>query len=338
MYDTDWEKLILVRKVNFWPNTERFGYFWANFYTMGTHTGEIIALGTAVCWTATGLAFQQATRRVGSLSVNIIRLFIALFLYMLVSYFVRNGMYLPFDAPSHAWIWLTISGLVGFVFGDYFLFKSYEFISARISMLVMALSPPFAAVISYFALGETMGVSSLLAMLVTLFGIVVVVTEKRKMDLEQEGKSKRLQLSFPAKGLFFALLGTIGQALGLVLSKYGMKDYDVFASTHIRVIAGSIGYVFLITFVKRWPRVKSAVSDGKALRYMTIGAIFGPFIGVYLSLLSVLYTSVGIASTIMSIIPVLIIPPAILLYHEKVTLKEVIGAVITVIGVALFFI
>src|SRR3989339_2024434 len=179
MYDTDWEKLILVRKVNFWPNTERFGYFWANFYTMGTHTGEIIALGTAVCWTATGLAFQQATRRVGSLSVNIIRLFIALFLYMLVSYFVRNGMYLPFDAPSHAWIWLTISGLVGFVFGDYFLFKSYELISARISMLIMSLSAPIAAYLGWFILGETMNLISLIAMFITILGIMMVITEKK---------------------------------------------------------------------------------------------------------------------------------------------------------------
>ncbi len=305
---------------------------------MGNHIGEIVSLATAVCWTVTGLAFQQATRRVGSLSVNIIRLFIALLLYMGVSFFIRKGMYLPFDAPNHAWIWLSLSGLVGFVFGDYFLFKSYEYISVRISMLVMALSPPFAAIISYFALGEKLNFTSILAMLVTLSGIVLVVTERNKTTNEETGKNKKLQFSFPVKGLFFALLGTIGQALGLVLSKYGMRDYDVFASTHIRVIAGSIGYVFLITFVKRWPKVKAAVGDGKAMRYMVLGAIFGPFIGVYLSLLSVHYTSVGIASTIMAIIPVLIIPPAILIYHEKVTLKEMVGAIITVIGVALFFI
>lgn len=307
-------------------------------FSMGNHVGEIVSLATAVCWTVTGLAFQQATRRVGSLSVNIIRLFIALVLYMLVSFFVRNGMYLPFDAPTHAWIWLTVSGLVGFVFGDYFLFKSYEYISVRISMLVMALSPPFAAIIGYFALGEKLSFTALLAMLVTLSGIVLVVTERNKTSVEEPGKGKKIRFSFPVKGLLFALLGTIGQASGLVLSKYGMNDYDVFAATHIRVIAGSVGYVFLITFVKRWPRVKAAASDGKAMRYMVLGAIFGPFIGVYLSLLSVHYTSVGIASTIMAIIPVLIIPPAIFLYHEKVTMKEIVGAVITVTGVALFFI
>jgi drug/metabolite transporter (DMT)-like permease len=301
------------------------------------HLGEFIALGTAICWTVTGLAFQQATRRAGSLAVNILRLLMALILYMGVSFFVR-GMVLPLDASAHVWIWMSISGLVGFVFGDYFLFKSYEFISARISMLVMALSPPFAAVISYFALGETMTLKSLFAMMVTLSGIVLVVTEKKKLEDAEEGKKPGLQFSFPIKGLVFALLGTIGQATGLVLSKYGMEGYNVFGATQIRVIAGSIGFIFLITFVKRWSRVKSATRDAKTMRYMILGAIFGPFIGVYLSLLSVKYTSVGIASTIMSIIPVLIIPPAIWFYKERVTFKEIIGAIITVGGVVLFFI
>jgi drug/metabolite transporter (DMT)-like permease len=117
-----------------------------------------------------------------------------------------------------------------------------------------------------------------------------------------------------------------------------MGDYNVFAATQIRVIAGSIGFAILITLIKRWPRVKAAVSDKKAMGYMTIGAFFGPFIGVYFSLLSVKYTSVGIASTIMSIMPVLIIVPAVIIYKEKVTIKEIVGSVVTVLGVALFFV
>lgn len=302
-----------------------------------SHLGEVIALGTAVCWTATGLAFQQATRRAGSLSVNLIRLLMAFVIYAVVSYFIR-GRFFPTDASQFNWIWLSISGLVGFVFGDYFLFKSYEYISARISMLVMSLSPPFAAFISWLTMGETMNLQSLLAMAITLGGIVIVVTEKKKLDEATAGKKKGLQFSFSPKGLVFALLGTIGQATGLVLSKYGMKDYNVFAATQIRVIVGSVGFVILITLINRWPKVMSAAKDLKAIRFMAIGAVFGPFIGVYLSLLAVKHTSVGIASTIMAIIPVLIIPPAVLLYKERVTLKEIVGAFVTVGGVALFFI
>jgi len=138
--------------------------------------------------------------------------------------------------------------------------------------------------------------------------------------------------------MLFAFFGSLGQALGLVLSKYGMQDYNVFAATQIRIIASSIGFVILISLIKRWPKVKQTVKDSISIKFILIGSIFGPFLGVYTSLLSVKYTSVGIASTIMAIIPVLIIPPAILIYKEKVTLKEVIGAFIALSGIALFFI
>jgi drug/metabolite transporter (DMT)-like permease len=303
-----------------------------------SHLGELFALLTAIFWTTTSLSFQQATRRAGSLSVNVLRLIIAFFIFGIISYFL-GGLFLPFDAGTHQWIWMSVSGLIGFVFGDYFLFKSYELISARISMLIMSLSAPMAAFISWFLLGETMNFISLIAMFITIFGIMMVITEKKKLDDEKaEIKNKKIQFSFSPKGMLFAFFGSIGQALGLVLSKYGMQDYNVFAATQIRIITGCIGFIILISLIKRWPKVKQAVSDKISMKFIVIGSIFGPFLGVYVSLLAVKYTTVGIASTIMAIIPVLIIPPAILLYKEKVTLKEVIGAFIALGGIVLFFI
>lgn len=303
-----------------------------------SHLGEFIALLTAVFWTITSLSFQQATRRVGSIPVNIIRLIVAMIIYMVISFFSR-GMILPFDANLHQWIWMSISGIVGFVFGDYFLLKSYEFISARITMLIMSLSAPMASFISWLVLGEIMNTLSLFAMFVTIFGITLVITEKKITTEENLGKkSRKLQFSFAPKGLIFAFLGTIGQASGLVLSKYGMRDYNVFAATQIRIIAGTAGFVVLVTGINRWSKVKKAVIDIKAMKYIMLGSIFGPFLGVYASLLAIKYTTIGIASTIMAIIPVLIIPPAILLYKEKVTPKEIVGALIALGGIVLFFI
>jgi drug/metabolite transporter (DMT)-like permease len=303
-----------------------------------SHLGEFIALLTAVFWTITSLSFQQATRRVGSIPVNIIRLMIAMVIYAVISAFTR-GMFLPFDAGAHQWIWMSVSGLVVFVFGYYFLLKSYEFISARITMLIMSLSAPMASFISWLVLGETMNALSLFAMFITIFGITLVITEKKIPTEEDLGKkSRKLQFSFSPKGLIFAFLGTIGQASGLVLSKYGMRDYNVFAATQIRIIAGAFGFVILVTTINRWSKVKNAVTDAKSMKFIMLGSIFGPFLGVYASLLAIKYTTIGIASTIMAIIPVLIIPPAILLYKEKVTLKEVIGALIALSGVVLFFI
>jgi drug/metabolite transporter (DMT)-like permease len=116
-----------------------------------------------------------------------------------------------------------------------------------------------------------------------------------------------------------------------------MQGYDPFASAQIRVMAGIAGFAILFTFIGSWKNVRNAFRDPKALVQLSTGAFFGPFLGVSFSLVSIQHTSTGIASTIMAIVPILIIPPSVLLFREKVTAKEIIGAFLAVGGVALFF-
>ena len=200
-----------------------------------SHYGELAGLLTAVFWTVSALAFERATIRVGTFSVNLIRLVIGFIFLCILAYFNR-GIIFPFDADLHAWIWLFLSGIVGFVIGDLFLFASYPIITSRIAMLVMTLAPPMAALLGWLVLGETMGLLSLLGMILVLAGIALAIWSKPNGD-------KKLKLNFPLKGLFYAFMGTVGQASGLVLSKLGMKDYNPFAATQIRIIAGTIGFV-----------------------------------------------------------------------------------------------
>jgi drug/metabolite transporter (DMT)-like permease len=168
-----------------------------------------------------------------------------------------------------------------------------------------------------------------------LSGIALVILNRKS---NEEGKKKKISLNYSYKGILYALGGALGQAIGIVLSKYGMGDYDAIAATHIRVIVGAVSFGIIVSLGKNWYRISLAYSNKSTVKAILIGAFFGPFLGVYFSLLAVKYTTSGIASTIMAIVPVLIIPPAIFIFKEKVTLKEWIGAVITVIGVILFFV
>ncbi|HOY51528.1 MAG TPA: DMT family transporter, partial [Prolixibacteraceae bacterium] len=120
-------------------------------------------------------------------------------------------------------------------------------------------------------------------------------------------------------------------------SKKGMGSYDAFASSQIRVITGMAGFLLIILAMRRWPRVVRAVKNKPAMGFISLGSLFGPFLGVSFSLLAVQHTRAGIAATIMAIVPVLIIPPAVLIFRERVNWKEITGAVITVAGVMLFF-
>jgi drug/metabolite transporter (DMT)-like permease len=301
---------------------------------MEQYYGELAALLTAVFWTVTALAFESASRKVGSLSVNLLRLATA-FVFLSVFAWISRGKAFPVDAGMHQWVWLSLSGLVGFVLGDLFLFQSYVVIGSRISMLIMSLAPPMAAIIGWLTMGETLTLKQAIAMAVVLAGIVLVVLERQSAN--ENGNGKRVRFSYPVGGILLAFGGALGQAGGLVLSKYGMAGYDVIPSVQIRVITGIVGFTLFFALSNKWKNLSDALRNGKAMKRLLIGAFFGPFLGVSFSLLAVKYTSTGVASALMSIVPVLIIAPAVVVFKEKITVKELAGAVITVVGVALFF-
>ena len=302
---------------------------------MQNHFGEIAGVLTAVFWTVTSLAFESAGKKVGSLSVNLIRLIIAFFFIGFYSWAVR-GFFFPTDATLYQWEWLALSGLVGFVIGDLLLFQALVVVGARISMLMMALAPPFAAFIGWLVLGEVLSPTNLLGMTITLSGIVIVILKRERSEVNGV-ISRKIKSNYSVQGVLLALGGAMGQGAGLVLSKKGMGDYDAFSASQIRVLTGIVGFIFVLTFMNRWPRFAAAIKNIPAMKRITLGAFFGPFLGVSFSLLAVQHTQAGIAATLMSITPVLIIAPAVFLFKEKINWKEILGAVITVIGIAFFF-
>jgi len=294
-----------------------------------SHAGELAALATACCWTVSALAFQNAGRRVGSLPVNLIRLVMAVFLLGAFTWATR-GMPLPMDAPPHVWVWLGLSGLVGFTIGDLCLFRAFVLVGARISMLLMTLVPLFTTIFGFLVMHEVLTPMELAGMALTITGVSSVVLERRR---DASGRIERL----PLAGVLLGLGGAIGQALGLVLAKYGMGSYNAFASTQIRVLVGIVGFAIVFTATGRWPRVRTALSDRKAMTSTGIGAFFGPFIGVSLSLLAVQYTEAGVAATLMALVPVLIIPVSVIFYREHVAWPAAVGAAVAVCGSALLF-
>ncbi len=308
-----------------------------------THAGELSALMAAIFWTFTALAFESAGKKIGSLTVNLIRLFMAFILLGIFTWFAR-GEFFPAGATAHNWIWLSLSGFVGFVLGDLFLFRAYVVVGARISMLIMSLAPPIAATVGWLIMGETMSPRSLAGMVVTIAGIAMVILTRQGADMpdlpgNQPSGNRRngIRFTYPVAGILLAFGGAAGQATGLVLSKYGMEGYDAFAATQIRVITGFFGFTVIYTLLRRWYRLMPALRNRPAMARVGIGAFFGPFLGVSFSLLAVKYTSSGIAATIMSIVPVLIIPFSVFMFREKITPREVLGAFVAIGGVALFF-
>ena len=305
--------------------------------------GEIISLVVAVSWTVTALFAEVGSKRLGSLQMNVIRMVLSL-LMLGTTLWWFTGSPVPLYADGKAWFWLSLSGFVGYLLGDYCLFNSYIWIGSRFGQLFMTLAPPTAALFGWMLLGETLAWNALLGMLVTLTGIGISVLNK--------GTSNKLSLKLPLKGVLFGIGAGVGQGVGLVLSKVGMTHYEMsipageemvadlmpFASTFIRAVTGAIGFLIVMGMQKQFHTLVTCVRDGKGMNAAVWATITGPFIGVSLSLMAVQYTEAGIASTLMALTPVFIIWPAHFFFGQKVTFKEVVGACISVIGVSLFFI
>ena len=310
------------------------------------YIGETIALGVACSWTITALFAEIGSKRIGSLQLNVVRMLLSLLMLGGTLWFVTGAPF-PLYASGKAWLWLSLSGFVGYILGDYCLFNSYIIIGSRFGQLFMTLAPPTAAIAGWIILGEKMQLQGVLGMLVTLTGIGISVLNKGGA----EGKGK-LSLKLPLKGVLLGIGAGIGQGVGLVLSKVGMNFYEAaipageeaisnmlpFASTFIRAVTGAVGFLGVMILQKKLGTLVTAAKDKKGMNAAFWATFTGPFIGVSLSLMAVRYTEAGIASTLMALTPVFILWPAHLIFGQKVTFKEVIGAIISVAGVSLFFI
>ncbi len=297
---------------------------------IGTSTGEIAALGTACCWVMTSLVFAHAGARIGSFSVNLIQLAIAFPMLCIVGLVIR-GVALPTDASSELWFWLSISGLIGFVFGDMCLFRAFVLLGPRLSSLIMATAPLMTALIGYLILGEGLGVYASGGMLLTIGGVLWAVLDRKARGNQEHQEKRKL-------GILLAFGGALGQAGGLVLSKYGMDQYDAFAATQIRVLASFVGWLVIFAVTRHWAQLARAFRDTKAMRMTAIGAFFGPVLGVGLSLYAVQHANTGVAASIMSITPILLIPISVFFYKERVGIGGVVGTFLAVSGVAVLFI
>lgn len=303
------------------------------------YLGELISIGVAFSWTATALLSEFGSKRLGNLTLNVLRMTLAL-VFSLVLFGVITGELLPsVGASPEAIGWMLLSGLVGYVIGDYCLFQCYIIIGSRYGQLFMTLAPLSAALMAWVMLGQQMNAMSIIAMLVTLLGIGISVLGR--------GEHHKVSLKLPLNGVLFAIGAAMCQGVGLVLSKIGMDHYEAvndapewlipFSANFYRCIAGIVGFSLLLYFRDGMAPLREALHDKKGLSIATATTIFGPFIGVGFSLMAVQYTAAGIASTLMAMTPIIILLPSYWLFHEKITWRAVIGAVISVLGVSLFF-
>ncbi|MHB0957081.1 MAG: DMT family transporter [Pirellulaceae bacterium] len=290
--------------------------------------GESAAMGTALAWTLSAMAWTAAGRKIGALATSFIRLLFAGLMLALYGRLVR-GLWLPTDADQNTWLYLSLSGFFGFFVADLLLFRALVLIGPRLALLVQSLGPPMTALMAWYVLGDRIGGLGWLGMVLTLLGISWVIVGRTPAGGTHVSRAHRRE------GLFLAVGATLAQAIGFVFSKQGIGQYDAVAGTFIRVLAALVGFSILITVTRRWTRIGNAMRQRKVMGIVAYGSFVGPFLGVALSLVAIRHCHAGVAATLISTSPVLILPFAVIVYREKLSLQAVCGALLSVVGVAL---
>jgi drug/metabolite transporter (DMT)-like permease len=296
------------------------------------YLGELASLFTAMCWSTNAVLFAKAGQRVGSATVNAIRIGMAL-MVMVLLHLALVGSFFPASAGLARFAWLGVSGLIGFALGDALLFEAYVLLGPRLTVLIYTTWPVFSALMAWGMLGQSMGLAKVCAMVVTLGGIALVVLEKGRAAAGQV-RPRRFTL-----GLVLALGGAAGQAVGFIFSKFGMVGgFSPISANLIRVAAGALAlWAWQLFRGELLPNLRK-LKDTRATVLIAFGALFGPVIGVVLSLYAINHARyLGVASTIMSLSPVMILPFAVFVEKERVGVWAVLGTIVSIAGAGAMF-
>lgn len=292
--------------------------------------GEIAALTTATCFAVTALIFTSTGRAIGSQLTNRMRLTFAL-VYLVTLNLVLFREPLPFSAGSSRWLWLSLSGIIGLSLGDAFLFQSMVAVGPRLSSLLLSLAPIFGTVIAWIFFDEMLSAAQITGIALALAGIGWVVASHEEPPDTPHGHTR--------SGVMFGILAALGQAVGLALSKQGMSgDFSPFQANAIRILAAVLFIWALAAFDRTaGTRFKDLRSNPQVLGLLALGAFIGPVLGVTGSLLAIQHAEIGVASTLMSLTPVILLPISYFIFKEKVSWQALLGTVLAVAGVAILF-
>jgi drug/metabolite transporter (DMT)-like permease len=293
--------------------------------------GELAGLLTSFFWALSSVFFTKGGKQIGSVNVNRIRLVFAVVLVML-AHLVMQGSLIPLNVAPERWLWLGLSGFAGLVLGDSFTFQAYVLVGNRLGTLMTALSPVIGAVIAWIFLGERLSPFQMVGILIAIAGVALVVLKSRNGNGAPHDRRRF------ALGILCGLGGAIGQATGLVLAKIGLAgNFPAVSGLVIRMLVSLIVIWAAALSLGQIRSTLEAARNPIALRAIASGAVVGPFIGVWLSLVAVQLTYVGIASTLTSLAPIFVLPIAKWVFKEEVSPWAVVGTVIAIGGVAVIF-
>jgi drug/metabolite transporter (DMT)-like permease len=298
-----------------------------------SYAGQISALLASLCFSVGPVFNTLASQRISVGAVNRVRLLVTFCLLALIHWIVL-GSPLPGPEFSSQWLMFGISGVFTLVLGDTLLFAAFALIGTRLAMLVATLIPVIGAVLARLFLGESLDWSQIFGIVVTLSGVGFVLLD-RNNGAEQNGGIFNYR-----NGLLLALGAALFHAVGATTAKAGFSSE--FPAVSGQMIRLSIALVVMMAAAAARGKLRTTAAqlktDPLSLRYILVGAVIGPLLGMWLSLEAIQKVPVGVATALTSLPPVWLLPIGYYFFHERIGWQAVAGSLVAVAGVVILLI
>ena len=288
--------------------------------------GESAALSAAILWAISSVIYSRLGLKISPLQLNLYKGIIAIALIAITLLIQGTAL---INLSTSTVILLTISGMIGIGLGDTAYFSALNSLGARRTLLLETSSPPMGALLALIFIGEQLAYSSWCGIFLTILGIAWVISERNPVD----------QLSVSLQGIIWGILAAIAQALGAVISRYALIQSAVspLESTLIRLIGGTVIVIGLLFFpLTKQTKMQWQISR-RSLGVIAIAAFGSTYLGIWLQQISLKFAPTGIAQTFLATSPLFILP-IVALQGEKISLRAILGVVVSVAGIALMFI
>ena len=223
---------------------------------------------------------------------------------------------------------LALSGLLGICVGDTLYFLTLQRLGPRLTLLLTTLVPVATVVAAVVLLGERIGGWAWLGLALALAGVAYVLWERSP----QQHRRQRF-----VSGLSWGAAFILVEAAAILLTKVGVVELPALDATLIRQAAALMGLAVWLAITRSFVRTMAPLNDRRLLVILVVGAVVGAFLGTWLSVLGLKYTYAAVAATLNATSPLFVLPMAVLVLKESVSARAVVGAVVAVGGVAVYF-
>ncbi len=294
---------------------------------IGLGIGELTATTAAACWACSSIIYGRT--RLGAGTINFIKNLLGtifVLLHLTVLWMLFGESFLQFSAK--AWGYLVLSGLIGIALGDTCYFRSLQILGPRRSLIVATTSPIFGALLGWLLLEETISFWPLAGIIVTILGIGVVVMDKQAR-LESPGHYPGAEWA----GVGFGLIAAACQATGGAVSKLGMEECTPLEATFVRLLAATVFGIALFGSMGKLGTITSALRQKKNLAMLVPAAMLGTWLGIWCSQIGFKYTSIAVATMLMSTGPLFAIPLVRFFDGHRISARAIWGTMVALLGI-----